>query len=344
MAQRQSGRVTILDVAARAGVHAGTVSRALTRPEKVAPATRERVEAAVEELGFVPNRAARGLITGRTGNVAVIVPDITNPYFAALVRAIEHAARGSELQVLLVDTGERRAEEVRAARSLAREVDGFIVLSPRRLHRELDALGETGAVFVNRRVTGRAAVLLRAAAATDDALRHLASLGHKRLAYLAGPKGSWAAQERRAAVRRTSGAVGMSVAEIDVAEPTFEAAADAAAGIGRTRATAVVAFNDQMALGALAALSRAGVAVPGDVSVVGCDDVPMAAMVAPPLTTIHMPTEEAGAAAVGLLGRRDSTVELFGSLVVRGSTGPVTPRRATASAGGRRRPSASGRG
>jgi len=344
MAQRQSGRVTILDVAARAGVHAGTVSRALTRPEKVAAATRERVQEAVEELGFVPNRAARGLITGRTGNVAVIVPDITNPYFAALVRSIEHAARESQLQVLLVDTGERREEEVRAARSLAQEVDGFIVLSPRRLHRELDALGSTGAVFVNRRVTDRAAVLLRAAAATDEALRHLAALGHKRLAYLAGPKGSWAAQERRAAVRRTSSAVGMTAVEIDVAEPTFEAAADAAARISRTRATAVVAFNDQMALGALAALSRAGIAVPHDVSVVGCDDVPMAAMVAPPLTTIAMPTEEAGAAAVRLLDGSGSTVELFGSLVVRDSTGPVTRRRATASGGGGRRPSGAGRG
>jgi DNA-binding LacI/PurR family transcriptional regulator len=333
--------VTILDVAARAGVHAGTVSRALTRPEKVAPATRERVQAAVEELGFVPNRAARGLITGRTGNVAVIVPDITNPYFAALVRSIEHAARESSLQVLLVDTGERREEEVRAARSLAQEVDGFIVLSPRRLHRDLDALGSTGAVFVNRRVADRAAVLLRAAAATDEALRHLASLGHKRLAYLAGPKGSWAAQERRAAVRRTSSAAGMAVTEIDVDEPTFEAAADAAARIPRTRATAVVAFNDQMALGALAALSRSGVAVPGDVSVVGCDDVPMAA---PPLTTIRMPTEEAGAAAVSLLDGTEATVELFGSLVVRDSTGPVTRRRATASAGGGRRPSGAGRG
>jgi DNA-binding LacI/PurR family transcriptional regulator len=336
--------VTILDVAARAGVHPGTVSRALTRPEKVAPATRARVEAAVEELGFVPNRAARGLITGRTGNVAVIVPDITNPYFAALVRAVEHSARQADLQVLLVDTGEHREEEVRAARSLAREVDGFIVLSPRRLHRELDSLGTTGAVFVNRRVPDRAAVLLRAAAATEQAVGHLASLGHAKLAYLTGPKGSWAAQERRTAVRRTSAHAGMEVVELDVAEPTFEAAAEAAAGIPGTRATAVVTFNDQMALGVLAALGRSGIAVPEEVSVVGCDDVPMAAMVAPPLTTIRMPTAEAGAAAVALLDGAASTTELFGTLVVRDSTGPVTRRRASGAAGGARRPSGAGRG
>jgi DNA-binding LacI/PurR family transcriptional regulator len=218
------------------------------------------------------------------------------------------------------------------------------VLSPRRLHRDLDALGSKQAVFVNRQVAGRPAVLLRAAAATGEALRHLASLGHTRLAYLAGPKGSWAASERRTAVRRTSRSAGMDVVDIAVGDPTFEAAAEAAAGVPGTGATAVVAFNDQMALGVMAALARLGVAVPDEVSVVGCDDVPMAAMVAPPLTTIRMPTEEAGAAAVALLDGDPSATELFGTLVVRDSTGPVTRRRASASAGGGRRPSGAGRG
>ena len=133
----------------------------------------------------------------------MIVPDITNPYFAVLVRSIEHAARDADFQVLLVDTGERRDEEVRAAR-LAREVDGFIVLSPRRLHRELDAIGDTPAVFVNRQVPGRASVLLRSAAAAGEALRALAEVGHTKVTYLRGPQGSWAAIERRDAVRRTS--------------------------------------------------------------------------------------------------------------------------------------------
>ena len=153
---RAARRVTIEDVAARAGVHAGTVSRALNRPEQVAPATRDRIEAIVRELDFVPNRAARGLITGRTDNVAVIVPDITNPTFAALVRAAGRAARDADLQLLLVDTGEHAEEEVRAARTLSHEVDGFVVLSPRRLHRELGALGSTPAVFVNRPGAGPA--------------------------------------------------------------------------------------------------------------------------------------------------------------------------------------------
>ena len=218
-------RATILDVAERAGVHAATVSRTINVPEKVAPETRRRVEAAVRDLGFVPNRAARGLITGRTGNVAVIVPDITNPHFASLVRSVERSARDADLQVLLVDTGEHPDEEVRAVRTLAQDVDGFIVVSPRRLHRQLDALGSSPAVFVNRPVREHASILLRTAPAVAHALHHLASLGHRRLAYLGGPSGSWAAGERRTAVRRSSRTTGMEVVELTVAEPTFEAAA-----------------------------------------------------------------------------------------------------------------------
>jgi LacI family transcriptional regulator, galactose operon repressor len=315
--------VTILDVAARAGVHAATVSRTINVPEKVAPATRRRVEQAVHDLGFVPNRAARGLITGRTGNIAVIVPDITNPHFASLVRAVERSARQSDLQVLLVDTGEHPDEEVRAARTMFRDVDGFVVVSPRRLHRQLDAFDAKPVVFVNRPVRQHASILFRTAPAVADALHHLAALGHRKLVYLGGPRGSWASGERRDAVRRTSRSIGIEVDQLAVAEPTFEATVGQAQAITASTATAVMAFNDQMALGVIAGLTALGISVPRDVSVVGFDDVPMAAMVAPPLTTIRVPTGEAGALAVAMLGEAPSTRELVGELVVRHSTGPL---------------------
>jgi LacI family transcriptional regulator, galactose operon repressor len=337
--------VTIIDVAARAGVHPATVSRTLSRPEKVAPATRKRVETAVNKLGFVPNRAAQVMKTGRTGNVAVIVPDITNPHFGSMVRAVERTAREGDLQVLLADTSEHSREEILAARTLAHDVDGFVVLSPRRLHRELDALGSKPAVFVNRPVPAYGSVLLRSAPAVGEALLHLASLGHRRLVFLGGPAGSWAASERRAAVRKAAGRSGVDVALVDAAEPTFEAAADSVPRLVNDPATAVIAFNDQMALGVIAGLARLGIAVPGDLSVVGIDDVPMAAMVAPPLTTIGLPTEQAGTSAVELLrAGATTTTELFGTLVVRESTGKVTKRRASAAADGARRPSGGGRG
>jgi len=321
---RREQRATILEVAALAGVHAATVSRTINVPEKVAPETRRRVEEAVRELGFVPNRAARGLITGRTGNVAVIVPDITNPHFASLVRSVERSARQSDLQVLLMDTGEHPDEEVRAAESLSREVDGFIIVSPRRLHRALGALGSTPAVFVNRPVREHASILFRTATAVADALQHLAALGHTRVAYLGGPSGSWAAGERRSAVRSTSRARGMEVVELTMAEPTFEATAIVVPEIVASGASAVLAFNDQMALGVVAGLTNRGLSVPRDISVVGFDDVPMAAMVAPPLTTISLPTGEVGPVAVAMLGEGPSTKELFGELVIRGSTAHAT--------------------
>ncbi len=330
--------MTILDVAERAGVHAATVSRALNVPEKVAPETRARVEQAVRELAFVPNRAARGLITGRTGNIAVIVPDITNPHFASLVRAVERTARDAELQVLLVDTGEHPDEEVRAVRTMAHDVEGFIVVSPRRVHRELGSLGSRPVVFVNRPVRGHASVLLRTAPALADAVQHLESLGHRSLAYLGGPRGSWAAGERRNAVRRSGRAAGLHVVELVVAEPTFEATLDVVPRIVDCGASAVIAFNDQMAFGVISGLTGRGMSVPGDVSVVGFDDVPMATMVAPALTTIRLPAAEAGALAVAMLSEQPTCTELRGELVLRHSTGPVSHRRASVG-GVRERPS-----
>ena len=305
-------------------MHAATVSRTINVPEKVAPETRLRVEAAIRELGFVPNRAARGLITGRTGNVAVIVPDITNPHFASLVRSVERSARQCDLQVLLADTGEHPDEEVRAAESLAREVDGFIVVSPRRLHRALDALGSTPAVFVNRPVPSTGPSSSGPRRPWHDALAHLSGLGHTRLAYLGGP----ADRGRRGSAALRYGSrgrkIGVEVLELPVPEPTFEADGGRRARhrrqrrLGRARLQRPDGARASSPGCAIWALS-----VPDDISVVGFDDVPMAAMVAPPLTTISLPTAEVGAVAVPMLGQGPASRELFGQLVIRHSTAPV---------------------
>ena len=315
--------ITIRDVAALVGVHPATVSRTISRPERVAPETRKLVETAIKELGYVPNRAARGLITGRTGNIAVIVPDITNPYFSTMVRAAEEAARTSDQQVILVDTGERPDIEESAARILARQVDGFVVASPRRLHRSLDALAGKPTVFVNRPVAGHPSVLLRTAEAVMESLEHLVGLGHAHVGFLGGPSRSWAAGERLKAVRRAAKVLNIQVTELGSGEPTFGAGRDATASILDSSVTAVVAFNDQMALGILSGLLDLGEDVPGRVGVVGCDDVPMAGMVSPALTTIHVPTTEAGRVAVELLQRADGndaeSIDLHAHLVVRAS-------------------------
>ena len=264
-----------------------------------------------------------------------------------MVRAVERTAREAELQILLADTSEHPDEEVRAARTFAPEVDGFVVLSPRRLHRELDALGGKPAVFVNRPVTGYGSVLLRVRhrrrktrcstwpASVIDRSPSWAVLRDR------GRLPSAAALSERPAARPTSTSCMM-----DASAPTFEAAADAVPRLIRSTVSGVIAFNDQMALGVIAGLARRGIAVPRGMSVVGFDDVPMAAMVAPPLTTIRLPTEEAGVVAVDGTPGEESTSdeELVGQLVVRSPTGPVTKRRANAGADGARRPSAAGPG
>lgn len=316
-------RVTIEDVAELAGVHASTVSRALSRPDQVSAATRARVESIAAEVGFVPNRAARGLITGRTDNVAVIAPDITNPHFASLVRAAGHAARGYGQQLLLVDTGEHPDEEVAAARALSPEVDGLVVLSSRKLHHALEVVGSTPVVFVDRPVAGRPSVVMRAGTATEQAVAHLSELGHRSIAYLPGPAASWAAGERRRAAKRAAAKASVDVHLVPVSVPTFEAAAGVIGEVLSTGATAVLAFNDQMALGVISALGERGVSVPDDVSVIGCDDVPMAAMTSPALTTIRMPVQQAGALAVQMLHGDHGAEELSAEFVIRGSTGPA---------------------
>jgi DNA-binding LacI/PurR family transcriptional regulator len=316
-------RVTILDVAERAGVHPATVSRALSRPERVSASTRDRVERVARELGFKPNRAARSLITGHTGTVAIIVPDITSPEYSPMVRSVQRAARAADLTVVLVDTDNASADEPIAARAIAADVDGFIVLSPMRLHRELDALEGKPAVFVNRPVKNYSSVLMRASTGITDALEHLASLGHSNVAYLDGPKELWAARERRAAMRQAAESTGLQITEFTPFAANFLGAIAIAESVVGSGVSSVLASNYRLALGIVAGLIRLGVSIPDDLSVVGCDDVPMPALLWPALTTIAMPEREAGEAAVRLLREEARRVELFGTLVVRDSTGPA---------------------
>jgi LacI family transcriptional regulator len=326
----RSHQTTIRDVATLADVHPGTASRALNLPDKVAPATRARVERAAQELGYVPNRAARSLITGTTGNIAVIVPDITNPHFASILRAVEQSARDSALQVLLLDTDQQPELELQAVKTLARDVDGFILISPEKLQWQSEALRGKNAVFINRPVAGHGSVLFETATAVNQAIRHLSTLGHSTLAYLGPSSHSWAANERRRSVMRSAEAHGLKVIGLTADEPTFDGAfAAVAESWSGGLATSVLAFNDVMAMGVIASLSVQELHVPDDVSVIGIDDIPGAAMATPALTTIALPAQEAGRAALSKLHEHDTTTtQLKSILVTRSSSGPVSQRHA----------------
>jgi DNA-binding LacI/PurR family transcriptional regulator len=325
--------VTIQDVAREAGVSVSTVSRAFTVPEMVRDETRQYVLQTAERLGYRPNRAARGLITGKTGNLGVIVPDLSNPFFPIVLKGVQSRAREADYAVFLADCDENAAEEIALVQAMAKQVDGVILCSSRMSASQLERIvGTTSLVFINRQARDQPAVLMDAAGGMRQAIDHLAALGHRRVAYLSGPRASWSNRERRRGLRRAA-RHGMEIVELGPFAPRFEGgphAADLAIAEG---VTAIIAYNDLMALGVMSRLADRGVAVPGRMSVVGFDDIPMAGMATPPLTTVAMQNERAGRAAVDLLvnlltvsgaDAGDLRRELECQLIVRASTAVPT--------------------
>jgi DNA-binding LacI/PurR family transcriptional regulator len=338
--------VTIHSVAGRAGVSASTVSRAFTTPELVRAATRERVLRIAAELGYRPNRAARGLITGRTGNIGLVVSDLANPHFPAVVKGAQARALQADYSVFLADTDEDPDLEVDLIHAMAKQVDGIVLCSSRMSERQLrEVISSTVVTFVNRRVTGAPAVLMDSAEGMRQAVEHLAALGHQRAAYLAGPRSSWSDRERRRGARTAARRLDIELVELGPFAPRFEAGMQAADLVLATDASAILAYNDLIALGVLNRLADRGVAVPGERSVIGFDDISFAAMCKPALTTVSTPKELAGRTAVELLiealrqpspGRpAGSQRTLETQLIVRSSTAP--PERAAGRSNGRAR-------
>lgn len=323
-------RATIREVAREAGVSASTVSRALSTPDMVNATTRERVLRAAERLGYAPNRAARGLITGRTGNLGLIVPDLANPFFPSVVKGVQAKAREADYAVFLADTDEDPAAEVGLVRALAKQVDGLILCSPRTREEEIRELtAHTTLVMVNRRFGTIPSVVFDNADGMRQAIAHLQALGHRRVAWVGGPRTSWSTRDRVRGLRAATSAAGMELFVAGHFPPYFEGGVAAADLIIASGVTSVIAYNDVMALGLLSRLRDRGVDVPQDISVIGIDDIQMSAMSSPALTTVSLAKDQAGRAAVDLLltlllqpdSVRNTRRELPTQLLVRGSTG-----------------------
>ena len=324
--------VTIKDVARAAGVSPSTVSRALSAPELVQPETRRRVQQAATELGYHPNRAARGLITGRTGNIGLILPDLTNPFFPGVVKGVQSRARESDFSVFLADTDEDPTVEADLVRALIKQVDGIVLCSPRMGEDELRSLaGETPMVMLNRRVGRIPSVTIDNSDGIRQAVAHLVALGHRRVAYVAGPRTSWSNRERLRILRAATAASGVELVEVGNVVPQFAGGVAAADLVLAAGVTAVIAYNDLVALGLLNRFSVRGVAVPDRMSVIGFDDIVLSEMVSPSLTTLAQPKEQTGRAGVdlllALLDDSDRAAvprrELTSHLMVRHSTGPA---------------------
>ncbi|MET0997371.1 MAG: LacI family DNA-binding transcriptional regulator, partial [Marmoricola sp.] len=323
---------TLADVAAAAGVASSTVSRAFSRPQRVHHSTRERVLAVAAELGYVPNPTAQALESGRTRTIALLVPDITNPYFSGVIKGAERAAASAGLTLVLGDTAENAATEAELIQRLERAVDGFVISASRLTDDELRAAAERRPIArVNRATAGLGCVVADFDSGTRQIVDHLASYGHRSLVFVGGPVESWSGACRWQGLQAAAEERGMETRRIGPYLPTLTggpAAADAVLGAG---ATAVVCHNDMLAIGLMRRLTERGRSIPGDISVVGFDNVFGAEFCHPTLTTLAERTEEAGSRAVELLAQQVPVRQVEGPtrvlathLVVRASTGPVS--------------------
>lgn len=323
--------ITIHDVARKTNLSVATVSRALASSDLVAHATRERVLAAAKQLGYHPNRAARSLVTGKTGNFGVIVPDLNNPFYPNILKGAQSRAHECGHSILVADGDEDPAAEESLVHVMAKQVDGVIICAPFASDESLRKLAETTSlVLINRSLPGIPAVLMDFLGGMTAVVDHLVELGHRRCAFLNGPSISWSARERRRGIRAAAQQKGLEFVEFGPFEPKYDGGIEACDHALNSGFTAIVAYNDLMALGVLSRLAALGIRVPQEMSVVGFDDVLYATMCAPSLTTVTVPMEAAGSAAVDLLLERVRTGDksrdaahhqkLPTRLIVRGTT------------------------
>ena len=243
--------MTVRDVAARAGVSPATVSRVFTQPEAVAPETRQRVLAAAEELRYAPNPVARSLARRRTGNLGIVVPDIVNSFSAVVIKAVQQEARRAEYALFVAASDELADDEERWARALAPQVDGLLLASPQSPDAVLHDLADTVPVVVtNRLLDGVPAVLTESAPATGHAVEHLHALGHRDLVYLAGPDG-YSNTRRLAGLHARLRPARARPVVLGPFPARFSSGVRAADLVLAAGATAVIAFNDDIAAGLL---------------------------------------------------------------------------------------------
>jgi LacI family transcriptional regulator len=334
-----AGPVTLRDVARVAGVHPGTVSRALNPETRalVNDRTAERVLEAAKELGYRPNPIARGLRTNRSNTIGVLVPDLMNPLFAAVVRGIEDGLRDGGYTPLIANTDNDSDRERVAFEAMnARQVDGFIAATARRDHWLLADAVSLGVkvVLVNRRVDSDA---LPAVTGDDHegirlAVEHLAGLGHERIAHIAGSQALYTGWSRHQGFLDAMRAQGLVVdPDLIVFSQAFtepEGARCCGELLDRRRDfTALVAGNDLLALGCYDALEERGLRCPEDFSVVGYNDMPFVDRFQPALSTVRVPHYELGSTAAHLMleqlqgtGAPARQLLLAPELVIRAST------------------------
>jgi LacI family transcriptional regulator len=338
VAQMTSHRPTMRQIAEEAGVSIATVSRVLNGRGDVSDETRDLVSRVIRENGYTANRSARGLSAGRTGLVGVVVPLVYPAYFSGILAGAAEALFERDMQIVLSPTGHEHDREVSVLDRLHGVTDGSLIILPEESSEELERHLDSGYRFVvldplmplDDRIPSVSAAHTSGA---DQAMRHLLELGHRRIAQITGPHGWIATEDRRRGYRAALASAGilpdpaLEVESIPEIDPGRDAANKLLALPDRP--TAIFAFNDNIAIGAMQAARARGLRIPDDLSIVGFDDVEHATIVTPALTTVRQPLAEMGRTAVSLLSRllegqsfETLHVDLATRLVVRDSTAP----------------------
>jgi LacI family transcriptional regulator len=320
---------TIGDIAELVGVSRSTVSRAFGRPDLLSEDTVKKIQKAAEKLGYFPNQAARALSTGRSGNLAIVVPDIANAFFPPLIRAAQLAADSRGMSLFLGDSNEDPEREFILLNRLAVQTEGSVLASSRMQDKQIKEIAaKHPLVLINRDVAGISRVLIDTSPGVEAAVAHLGQMKHQKIAYVGGPSVSWSEQQRRSAVKRAAARTKLTVEYVRSGHATFDAGREAAAAVIAVKASAAIAFDDVVAHGLLAGLNELGYRVPQDVSVIGCDDV-LGAETYPALTSVSARHVEAGRMAVEMLLNMieeptisNVRIALDTKLVLRSTTAP----------------------
>ncbi|MGD9099068.1 MAG: LacI family DNA-binding transcriptional regulator [Anaerolineae bacterium] len=329
-----SDRVTMADVAREAGVSLMTVSRVVNHKDDVSPSTRQRVLEIIEQLDYRPSGVARGLATKRTGTLGLVIPDVANPFFSDVARGAEHQAYAEGYNVFLCNTNEEPQREVTVLQLLEeKRVDGIVLCSSRLDDDELRPLLEqhSAVVLLNRRLQGEgiSVVLVDDETGGRLATQHLLQAGHRAIGFLAGPATSQSGRQRARGYRAALAAVNLvyDAACVQHCAPVVEGGRQTTHELltAHPELTALFCYNDLVAIGALQACADLGRKAPDDLAVVGYDDIPIAALVTPPLTTCRVPRYDLGVQAMRLLLKQvsgcpgDGQIVLQPELIVRAS-------------------------
>nr|WP_269142075.1 substrate-binding domain-containing protein [Georgenia yuyongxinii] len=263
--------------------------------------------------------------------MGLAVPDFSNPFFSGIAQVIERRARQLGYFLLMADTDEDPATELSTLQRMSEQVDGVIAVAPRAGDEDLHGVlaGMENVVLINRQLPGLASVNVDVALGMRQAVAHLAALGHRDLGYIGGPEASRAGRTIAASLRAAATEFGCQLSELAHVEPNHRGGFAAADVVVASKVTAVVAHNDLIAFGLISRLVERGLAVPDDVSVIGCDDIPFSSMLTPTLTSVAVDPDRVGRSAVDLLMRSIHAGEDIGAvevtvpsqLVVRASTG-----------------------